>query len=166
MKIDFFKDLFYNVVSTIVGGMVLAFIFFLLSDIVFALPDLNGKWSVYVTVTETEYAPYQDLRLEFEVILEQHGDELFGFAEKIQETTKNGQITIYGRSDRVRSKIQGHIDGKYLLNDTAITHFTEEGSKRTTTTLQSLTIQNDNIMSGKYYSTSGSKGIVKWEKNF
>lgn len=165
MNNEFLRNFYPSFASTVVGGLVLAFIFFLASDIFFSPENLNGLWTMHVTIEESEYKEYVDLKLQFIVVLEHYDDKLSGIAEKEMATYRDGKKEVYGGHDRTISNIQGHIDRKYLFDDAASVHFTEKGKRRTSATIQSLKIHDETWMSGRFYSTvSRASGLVEWKK--
>ncbi len=165
MSVGIKRELSVSVISTIIGGGMLAFFFFLLSDVFFSPHNLSGRWEMIVTIKETRHKPFKGLKMYFIVTLQHHGEELFGTSEKEMEAHNNGSKVIYGGSDRTLSEIKGNVIRKYIFSDTATLHFTENGKKRTSSTLQSLTIHGPNRMSGIFHSTSNSSGIVEWKKS-
>ena len=165
MRQGFIKELIQGVTSTVVGGIILALIFFILSDVLFAPHDLNGKWIVEVTIKDTKHNNFKNLRLKFVVMLEQNGENLFGIAEKDSEINAEGERKDFTGKSRILSTVKGHIDKRYFLSDNATAQFAEKGLIRDSTVIQSLVIHNAKKMTGKFYSTvPDSSGVVEWNK--
>ncbi|OAV63774.1 hypothetical protein Barb4_04738 [Bacteroidales bacterium Barb4] len=73
-----------NVSATIVEGLDLTFILFLLNEYAFRKKNLSGEWNTKITTEKTSRNPYRNLSIEFKIHLIQKGYELVGSGEKIK----------------------------------------------------------------------------------
>jgi hypothetical protein len=87
-----------------------------------AVPDLSGNWSVVNTVEQTSYQAYKNMRVSFNVSINQTGKDFTGTGEKISENGRN--LPAAGRTPIV---VKGTIDG-----DRVEATFSENGAVRTT----------------------------------
>lgn len=60
-----FDSFWSDVFATIVGGALLALLFFYLKEKLFALPDLNGRWYFEITTEESANNPYKGMVLHY-----------------------------------------------------------------------------------------------------
>src|SRR5687767_4458757 len=87
-----------------------------------AVPDLSGNWSVVNTVEQTSYAAYKNMKVGFNVSINQTGKDFTGTGEKISENGRNLPAT-----SRTPIVVKGTIDG-----DKVEATFSENGALRTT----------------------------------
>jgi uncharacterized protein DUF4388 len=85
--------------------------------------DLNGNWRVINTVEQTSYEPYKNLKVGFDVAINQSGNEFTGKGQKVSE---NGQSLP--ATSRTPILVKGSIDG-----DKVEATFSETGAVRKTT---------------------------------
>ena len=151
-----------NILSTVIGGLLLALIIFLLKETVFCLPKLNGNW-IYETITsKSDYNPYKNMKLQYYVLLWQEGNQIKGTGEKIFEKTENQEIE-YVAKDRARVEVNGFLTKKYFLKKLIIIHLNEKNERRKSSTIHNLTIKNTNEMIGNFVSTiANTQGTVSW----
>jgi hypothetical protein len=116
--------------------------------------SLTGRWTITNTVLETSYKPYQNVRLGFQLLIHQHGDEFTGNGEKYRE---NGQ-KIPGSARRPIS-ITGTIADGSVIDAT----FQEEGLARQIQGRFTLTMRNRNHLSGTFVATAAkARGVSQW----
>ena len=159
------QEMFPSLLATILGGLVLAFIFFYVREKCFPLPDISGEWNVYTETTETSYDPYKDMLLTYKAVLLCEGSSITGTSEKIYEksSTKEGNYT---GKDRTRGEISGSIDKRYFSKDRVRIHIVEHGDKRDSTIYHDLKFENKSLMKGRFFTTAAdSKGMVNWKRN-
>ncbi len=162
---NYLRDLSVEIVGSIIGGAILALVFFICSDFVFKSPDLNGRWLMAKTVTETQHDSYKDLIVLYEVVLRQDGLRLSGTAEKVAEI-HNGNLFKYDYEKRVRVELEGAIDRNYLSKDRVNIHWVEHGRKRDSSSLLQISRFNDEYMKGRYSSTvARSSGESEWARS-
>lgn len=154
-----------SVVSTVVGGVILAVLFFLVREKVFPIPDHSGRWTVISKTEETNYKPFAGMQLRYTVILRCEGSNIYGTSEKTFEQSSQGPRTYVG-DDRVRGEITGVIEKRYFSKDKTKLHVVEHGEKRESTIYYDLTVEERNLMTGKFFSTAAdSKGKVEWKRD-
>jgi hypothetical protein len=91
-------------------------------EITAAVPDLSGNWNVVNTVEQTSYEAYRNMKIGFNVSINQAGNEFTGKGEKISE---NGRSLPAGT--RTPILVKGTIDG-----DKVEATFSENGAVRKT----------------------------------
>ena len=153
-----------NIISTVIGGLLLALIFFLLKEKVFRLPNLNGNWIFETITNKSDYNPYNNMMLRYYVLLWQEGNRIKGTGEKIFEKTNTQEIEYVGK-DRARVEISGFLTKKYFSTDSIVIHFNEKNEQRKSSTIHNITIKNTNEMMGNFVSTiANTQGTVSWIK--
>jgi hypothetical protein len=151
-----------GVLATLIGGLLLALIFFLLSDFVFRLPALSGAWSFESETTNTSYNAYKGLKLTYLVLLWQEGNAIHGSGEKVREDL-NGIARTYVGAQRSRIEVSGYLTKRYFTKSEVVLHLLEHAEKRQSSTMQTLTVVNDTSMNGSYVSTvANSSGLTRW----
>ena len=78
-----FSSFISNVISTVIGGILLALIFFFLREKMFAFAELDGSWVFDQTTESSEYNPYVGMTVRFLVLLGRDGNRIYGSAEKV-----------------------------------------------------------------------------------
>jgi hypothetical protein len=151
-----------GVLATVIGGLLLALIFFLLSDFIFRLPALSGPWSFESETRSTTYNPYKGLKLTYLVLVWQEGHAIYGSGEKVRENV-DGAIRTYTGAQRSSIEIRGYLTKRYFGKSEVVLHFHEDGEKRHSSTMQALKILDSTTMEGTYVSTvANSSGAVRW----
>ena len=87
-----------------------------------AVPDLTGNWNVVNTVEQTSYAAYKNMKVGFNVSINQSGKDFTGTGEKISENGRSLPAT-----SRTPIVVRGTIEG-----DKVEATFSENGGRRTT----------------------------------
>ena len=87
-----------------------------------SVADLSGNWSVVNTVEQTSYAAYKNMKVGFNVSINQTGRDFTGTGEKISENGRSLPAT-----SRTPIVVKGTIDG-----DKVEATFSENGALRTT----------------------------------
>lgn len=160
-----FDSFISDVVATVIGGVILAFLFFLFREKVFRLMDLDGSWVYEQTTKTSDFNPYIDMTVRFLVLLARDGNKIFGSAEKVYERTANGNEINYVGEDRTRAEITGYIEKRYFSNDRISIHIVEAGKKRESSTFHILECMKGGQLNGRFSSTIANQiGIVKWTK--
>jgi len=107
-------------------------------------PTLAGEWNLLVTIEESSYRPFQNLRVGYRLFVSQHGDEITGEAEKTSENTQS-----IPSSARSAMHLRGSISGKHVYAT-----FILEGSLRKTTGQFEWSLSDDgNALQGRFVST-------------
>lgn len=154
-----------SLISTIVGGAVLAFMFFFAKEKCFPLPKLTGRWYFEQNTDDTAYKPFEEMVLRYVAILVQDRGKIEGTAEKIYERSSTGEREYVGKN-RTRAKIGGYIEKKYLGRDRIYLHVVEEGHGRESTTFYELTMSGSKSMRGDFSSmVAQSSGKVRWQRH-
>ena len=152
-----------DILATIIGGIILAILFFFFREKCFGLPEVNGKWHFCVETKETAYNPYKGMSLKYVAMLWLEGSKIHGTYEKIYEHSSTGEREYIGNK-RTRGIIEGNIEKKYFSKDKINLHLVEMGKQRTSTTTHSLTVHKiEKRLKGTFNSTvADQSGIVTW----
>jgi len=165
MQIDLpylLSQLSINAAATILGGLLLALILFLLSDKLFSLPNLNGIWTFNVEIKQTSYNPYKNMTLTYIALIWQEGNKIYGSGEKVKEITGD-TVRNYTGNYRSKINIQGYVTKRYIRKSEIILHYNEIGEQRESSTINILKVINESKMVGDYISTiANSSGISCW----
>lgn len=127
------------------AAIVVAFLFFLLREKVFKIPDFGGRLYLRQITKETVYNPYKNMELQYVLSLRLDGSKVFGSAEKIYEDSSEGMkkkhVIHYEGKNRTICIIEGSIQKKYLsFYDLLVFHSFEENENRKSTTYYSVRI--------------------------
>lgn len=154
-----------NVVSTIVGGVVLAVLFFVARERIFPMPSIVGRWHVQMRTEYTDYNPYNEMVLRYVAVLWREGSEIRGTIEKVYENSSTGERKYTGK-DRTRGLIEGYIDKRYLSKDCIYVHIVEDGHGRESTHYHDLKVTRRGKMTGRFFAmVANSEGEVTWQRN-
>ena len=158
-----FDSFLADILATIIGGAIVAFLFFLVREKLFALQDLDGSWTYEQETKSSEYKPYIGMTVTFLVLLARDGNKVYGSAEKIRDKTNNGEAREYIGQYRTRAEITGHIEKRYFSADRLSIHIVEAGEMRNSSTFHILDCGDSARLSGRFSSTvSNQTGIVTW----
>jgi len=116
-----FNSFIPDILATVLGGIFLTFLFFLLREKVFALPDVNGRWYLETKTLESEYNPYQNMILKHILMVYREGNYIYGTSEKIYENSSTGEHEYIGDA-RKRGVVEGAIEKKYFGKDKIMLH--------------------------------------------
>ncbi len=159
------KGICTGVCATVIGGLLIALIFFIWNDFFFQSKNLTGAWQFTYTVNDTSYAKYKGMKLIYHVNLMQTGNMVFGAGEKIKEITlQNGEYS-YEPKNRVTIELTGEVDYRFLGRDHVNLYYKEKGKKRDSSTLQKMKLVNYKKIKGVFFTTAANcSGSVVWEK--
>jgi hypothetical protein len=133
------ESFFWNVLATVVGGCILTFLFFLIREKCFPLPDVNGMWYIKNITKKSAYTPYKGMTLGYTAILWCDGHRISGTSEKTYECSLNGERNFIG-TNRCRGVVDGFIQKNYFSNDKIVLHVVEDGFGRESTYSYELTV--------------------------
>lgn len=149
--------------STVIGGLLLAFIFFVFRDFIFKFPALSGLWRFESETQSTSYNPYRGMKLTYLVLLWQEGPAIYGSGEKVREDL-NGAVRTYTGAQRSRIEIRGYLTKRYLARSEVVLHFNEHSESRQSSTMQALKFEGRGKMGGTFASTvANSSGTARWK---
>lgn len=146
-----FDNFWTDIITTLVGGSALTFLFFLAREKLFPMPDVSGRWYLEMTTINTAYNPYQDMVLRYVLMIWREGNIIKGSAEKIYENSSTGEREYVG-ADRTRASIEGYIEKKYLGRDSIYIHAIEDGHGRESTNIYDLLLIPNGKMVGSFNS--------------
>lgn len=147
-------DILVNIIGTIIGGLMLAAILFLISEHIFTLHNLTGEWLVKTVTKTTAYNPYQDLEVNFKFHLLQKGQEIIGSGEKVSETSPTREAHKYPPDKRILSNINGYYQRNIFGTDKVFLNIIEEGRIRQSRSTYILIVKNKNLLLGTFTSTA------------
>ena len=161
-----YNELWVNILGTIIGGLLLTFILFVLNEYVFKKANLSGEWTAIIKINKTSYQPYKDLEIEYKIHLIQKRYELSGSGEKIKDICSNGAETIFERKKRVVIDIDGYFERKYLAKSKIYLNISEKGRQRESRATYFLTFNGKKKLQGTFISTAAdSCGSIKVTKS-
>lgn len=164
MIVERLTALLSSSVPTIVGGLVLAFLFFLAREKCFALPNVTGRWQVEMRFRKSSYKPYDEMILRYVAMLWREGNRVRGTAEKVYEDSSTGKRDYVGEN-RTRSVVDGHIDKRVFSRDRVTLHIVEDGHGRESTHFHALTVYRGQRMTGKFSAmVANAEGDVTWQR--
>lgn len=153
-----------DVASTVVGGGLLALLFFFAKEKLFPLPDVTGRWYFQMNTEETAFNPYKGMVLRYVAMLWREGHRIEGTVEKIYERSSTGEREYVGEN-RTRGKVSGYIEKNYLGADKLYLHVVEDGHGRESTNFYEVRSFSDSTMSGTFISmVADQAGTVKWQR--
>jgi hypothetical protein len=153
-----------DIVATVIGGVLLTALFFLVKEKVFPLPNLSGRWYLEQTTACTAHKPYAGMVLRYVVLLWRKGDRVEGTAEKIYERSSTGEREFVGKH-RTRAAVSGYVEKAYLGADRIYLHVVEDGHGRESSHFYALTAVGSGTMEGAFTSmVADQEGSTKWQR--
>jgi hypothetical protein len=160
-------EIVVNVVGTIIGGLLLALILFLLNEYVFTKVNLTGEWKTITKILETPHTPFKDLKIEYKIHLIQKGYEISGSGEKVKEIFPDGRENVFLREKRILIDIDGFFERKYFGTSKVYLNINEEGRKRETRATYILELNHENSLKGVFISTAAdASGEISMDKTW
>ena len=160
-----FDSFLSDVVATLLGGVVLAALFFWLREKVVPLPKITGRWYFEMHTVHTAYNPYRGMILRYVAMLWREGSRVEGTVEKIHEISSTGTRDYVG-TDRTRGRVEGYIEKNYFSKDRLFLHIVEDGHGRESTNFFELVVDSEEAMKGKFSSmVANQDGTVTWQRN-
>lgn len=158
-------ELLINILATIIGGLVLTLILFVLNEYIFTKNNLTGEWRTVIKIEKASYKPFENLTVEYKIHILQKGYELSGSGEKIKDIKTDGKETVFLREKRVLITVDGYFERKYFDKSRIYLNINEEGRKRKTRATYFLTLNDNNSLQGSFISTAAdASGQVKMVK--
>ena len=146
-----FDSIISDILATIIGGVILALLFFWIREKFFPLPDFSGRWYFQIETVGTSYRPYEGMIIRYMAMLWREGNRVQGTVEKIYENSSTGERDFVGEN-RTRGIVEGYLEKNYFSKDRMILHIIEDGHGRESTYFYELTIQKKEKMDGKFTS--------------
>ena len=158
-----FNSFWSDLIATVVGGVILAVLFFLAKEKLFPLTKLTGRWYLEQTTITTAHTPYAEMVLRYVVMLWREGNRVEGTAEKIYEKSSTGERSFIGKN-RTRATVTGYVEKKYFGKDRIYLHVIEDGHERESTTIYEINTDCVESFSGTFSSmVADQTGTVKWQ---
>ena len=159
------KTVALNLISAVIGGLVLALLFFLMKEKICPLPEIVGRWYFDLHTENTAYRAYQGMRLRYVAMLWREGHVVHGTVEKIHEKSSTLEKDYVG-PDRTRGEVRGYIEKNYLGRDRLFLHIVETGTTRKSSFFHELTLTSRRCMNGRFASTIADQdGSVSWQRD-
>ena len=159
-----FESFLSDIVATLIGGVILALIFFWSREKLFPMPNVTGLWYFEMQTVHTSYDPYTEMVLRYVAMLWREGNSIEGTVEKIYENSSTGERKYIG-DNRTRGQIDGYIEKNYFGKDRVFVHMIENGHGRESTNLYELTVDAKGSMTGTFNSMVAEQdGLVKWQR--
>ena len=164
MTIQHLVPFLWSTAATIVGGLILAVLFFLAREKLFPPPDVSGRWYLEMSFQKTSYKPFNGMILRYVAVFWREGHKVKGTAEKVYENSSTGERNFVGK-DRTRSVIDGHIEKNVFSSDRVSLHVIEDGHGRESTHFHDLVVHRDDRLVGTFITMAAdSEGIVTWQR--
>lgn len=153
-----------NLISTVLGGLILTLILFWIKEKLRPLPEITGHWYFKIHTKDTSFQPFSDMELTYEAMIWTEGHVVHGTAEKIYEKSSTGEQEYIGER-RVRATIRGYIEKNYLGQHRLFLHVVEAGEMRESTCFHQLEFAPNDCMVGTFTSTVAKQsGAVSWQR--
>lgn len=155
-----------EIIATIVSGIILTLILFLINEYLLPKKNITGDWDTRITIKNSAYNPYRDLKINYKIYLLQKGNEIIGSGEKISDILGNGEIKEFTGEDRTKLVLEGYYERNYLKKSKVFFKITEFGSKRESRAIYFLTVNDKNKLTGNFTTTAAdSSGVILMKKN-
>lgn len=160
-----FDSLIASIIATIVGGGMLALLFFWVREKIFPLPDISGRWYIELRTINMSYKPYLGMVLRYVAMIWREGNRIQGTVEKIYENSSNGEREFIGEN-RTRGVVDGYLEKNYFSKDRLFVHVVENGHGRESTYFYDTIINSNNKMMGTFNSmVADQDGEVLWQRD-
>jgi len=160
-----FDELISDIMATVIGGSILALLFFWIREKFFPFPNIVGHWYFEMHTTTASYKPYEGRVLRYMAILWREGNRIQGTIEKIYETSSNGEKEYIGK-DRTRGVVEGCLEQNYFTKDRMFLHVVEDGPRRESINFYEIMIKSDHNMDGTFTSTIADQdGTTIWQRS-
>lgn len=164
---DFLSQFWPGLWSTIIGGILLTLIFFLLKEKLFSLPTVAGVWECEITVQQTERNPYRSMKVWYRITLLQSGSAISGMGEKDREVAIGGARSYEGQHRRT-TDVSGAITKRFFGSDEVVIFWREDGEKRESASFFRLRVsgcKRSGDLWGTFYTTAAkSSGAAAWKR--
>lgn len=165
MHICSLAPLVINIISTVIGGVILAVLFFLTREKLCPIPPVAGRWYVETHTTNTSYKPFEGMILKYVAMLWREGKVIQGTVEKIYEKSSTGEREYIGEN-RTRGQVAGYIEKNYFSRDRLFLHIVEDGHGRESTHFHELIYKSKKTMKGIFVSmVAAQDGEVVWQRD-
>ena len=143
-----------NALSSIVAGVVLASLFFILRERIDPLSYIAGEWHCERATETTTQAAYNYRKIRYKVVLLQREDTIQGTIETVLDHSYDRTVFLSGR-DRIRGEIEGYLDDNFWLfgKDRLFLHGTENNNGQKATHFYEMCIEPRGVMAGRFRST-------------
>lgn len=164
MLYDFLSNVSANIIGSVIGGILLALLFFFGKEKWFRLHDIKGEWYFKTETLETGRRLNNGMIQEYIAFIWLEGHKIHGTYEKTFEDSQEFKGPFIGK-DRARGVIDGYYEKNYLSSDCLSLHMVENGS-REFTNWHDLHIVSSRKMHGNFTSTAArQKGKAEWQRD-
>jgi hypothetical protein len=167
IKLLWSRDMAFNVIGTVIGGIILSVIGFLYADIIYPVPSLTGGWILTQTTKHSRNDTIKGVTVFSGLQLLQQGCQITGSGSLTRHLDPGQKDTLlYTGEKKCKLDATGYLTQRLLNHATAdfsIVQYSDSGS--TTFTLI-LTVTDRNHMTGYFSSDAdNSKGTVILERD-
>jgi len=154
-----------DILAAVLAASLFAFLFFLVREKCFGIPDVTGKWYFEIRTDSSLYNPYIGMVLRFVAIIWRDGNRLSGTTEKIYENSRNGERSFIGKY-RTRGTIDGYYEQRYFSKMDRVTfHLIEQGHGRQSTYYFDLEMSKTEDPTGEFSSMIADQiGTCRWQR--
>jgi hypothetical protein len=157
------KSEYNSLLSDLIVGILLVFIFFLYKEKVSPIIDISGVWYSRTNTLKTVNNPFRNMILGYKIFVLQEGQKLEGTIEKIYENSTTGEREYIGNK-RTRAYFKGYVERNFLGKNKIQIHVIEKGIERESTIYYVLYNECNNLK-GEFFSTAGdSEGTTIWQR--
>jgi hypothetical protein len=155
-----------NILATIISGILLTFILFLIKEHILPKKNITGQWKTILKINKSSYKPYNNLNIEFNIHLLQNGTQITGSGEKVRDFHIDGNETVFERNKRVKLEIIGYYEKTYLRKSKVFLNIIEKGRERESRSTYVMTVTKSTLLNGTFTSTAAdSRGSIKMTKS-
>ncbi|HFK5792938.1 TPA: hypothetical protein ACG0DR_001289 [Enterobacter asburiae] len=147
--------------GSLVAALIVALTLFFFKEFVKPPPKLSGVFYIKSVTTDSAKNSYRDMVLYHTFILYSDGSSIDGTSEKTAESAIKEGDWIYPAQKRLRGKISGKIERRYLRPHEIHLHIVENGSKRESSHYINLRYKKKGLFQGQFFSSAAdSKGTI------
>jgi hypothetical protein len=161
----FWSDLLVEFAGGVFAAAFFTFLFFLIKEKVFSIPDISGRWYFELRTESSAYNKFKGMVLQYEAIIWRDGNRISGTTEKIYEDSANGKRSYTGEH-RSLGVLDGFYEQRYFSwKDRVTLHLVEKGEIRSGTYYFDLAMSKSVEPSGEFSSTiAGQFGSTRWQR--
>lgn len=157
------KSEYNSLLSDLIVGILLVFIFFLYKEKISPIMDISGVWYSRTNTLKTVNNPFKNMILGYKIFVLQEGQKLEGTIEKIYENSTTGEREYIGEK-RTRAYFKGYVERNFLGKNKIQIHVIENGKNRESSSYYVLYNECNNLK-GDFFSTAGdSEGTTIWQR--
>jgi hypothetical protein len=152
-------------VGAVIGGSIFTFLFFLIKEKLFSMPDIAGRWYFELRTESSAFNNFKCMVLQYEALIWRDGNRISGTTEKIYEDSATGKRSFTG-ANRSRGVLDGFYEQRHFSRTDRVTlHLVEKGQIRTGTYFFDLQMPKSVEPNGEFVSTIADQfGSSRWQR--